>query len=209
MTASTDRASPLAGWSARFASASAEPADFSIREVPFSAQLNLRVDAGAFGARTHSVLGCDLPMAANTWAAGDDCSVLWLGPDEWLVVARDGRNDALCGALRTALAGTHHSVTDVSANRTIVEIAGAYARPALAKGCPLDLHGSAFKPPQCAQTLIAKSQMILQCTDASPVFRLYVRISFAPYVAEWLLDAAAELSASRGIDTGRIATRLA
>ena len=78
----------------------------------------------------------------------------------------------------------------------------------LAKGCPLDLHGSAFAPPQCAQTLLAKAQIILQCADARPTFRLFVRISFAPYVAEWLLDAAAELAASRELDTRRNAKRV-
>ena len=85
----------------------------------------------------------------------------------------------------------------------------AHARVVLAKGCPLDLHGSAFKPPQSAQTLLAKSQVILQCVDARPVFRLFVRLSFANYIAEWLLDAAAELAASRTIDTQRISNRLA
>ena len=211
MTASTERVSPLAGWAAQFDTASlgAGPGRFSIREVSFATQVNLRVDAAALGTRVRSVLGCELPLAANTWNAGDDCSAIWLGPDEWLVLAPDGRNDTLCAELRAALAGAHHSVTDLSANRTIIEIAGADTRLALAKGCPLDLHGSAFRPPQSAQTLLAKSQIILQCVDARPVFRLFVRNSFAPYVAEWLLDASAELAASRGIDTQRIANRLA
>ena len=214
MTASTDRestnrVSPLTGWSSRFESASVATGRFSIREVAFASQVNLRLDAAALGARVRPALGCDLPVAANTWIAGDDCSVFWLGPDEWLVVAPDGRNDTLCTELRAALEGAHHSVTDLSANRTIIEIAGMDTRLALAKGCPLDVHGSAFRPPQCAQTLLAKSQVILQCVDARPVFRLFVRNSFAPYVAEWLLDAAAELAASRNIDTQRIANRLA
>jgi len=214
VTASTDSLamvplSALAGWSSRFASASAASGQFSIREIAFATQINLRVDAGAHGSKTGSALDCGLPLAANTWNAGNECSALWLGPDEWLVVAPEARNDTLSAALRSALAGVHHSVTDVSANRTIIEIAGTHARLVLAKGCPLDLHGSAFKPPQCAQTLLAKSQMLLQCVDALPVFRVFVRISFAPYVAEWLLDAAAELAASREIDTQRIASRLA
>ena len=206
---STNRVSPLGGWSARFASASAAPTHFAIREVAFATQVNLRLDPASLATRARQVLGCDLPAAANTWNAGDDYAVLWLGPDEWLVVAPDGRNETLCAELRTTLAGTHHSVVDLSANRTIIEIAGSDARLALAKGCPLDLHGSAFKPPQCAQTLLAKSQMILQSVDAKPVFRVFVRASFAAYVAEWLLDAAAELAASRSIDTQRIAIRLA
>lgn len=209
MTALTDRVSPLAGWSSRFASASAAPGQFTIREVPFATQLNVRVDADAHSAKVNSVLDCELPLVANTWSACNDHSALWLGPDEWLVVAPDGHNEALSADLRIALGGVHHSVTDISANRTIIEIAGTDARLVLAKGCPLDLHGNAFKPPQCAQTLLAKSQMLLQCADARPVFRIFVRVSFAPYLAEWLLDAAAELAASRNLDTQRIATRLA
>jgi len=209
VTASTDRAAPLAGWSSRFASASAVRGQFSIHEVPFATQINLRVDAGAHGAKVASVLDCELPVAANTWSAGKDTSVLWLGPDEWLIVAPDSRNDALSTGLDISLGGVHHSVTDLSANRTIIEIAGSDARVVLAKGCPIDLHGAAFKPPQCAQTLLAKSQVLLQCVNAPPVFRVFVRISFAPYVVEWLLDAAAEVAASRNIDTQRIDTRLA
>jgi sarcosine oxidase subunit gamma len=210
MATSTKRASPLAGWGQRFAAESAQPAAFAIREVPFASQLNLRGNAAdpAFAGAVRAVLGCALPVAANTWNAGNDCATLWLCPDEWLVVAPDGRNETLCAALRAGLRGIHHSVTDLSANRTIIEVSGEHARLVLAKGCPLDLHGSAFGPPQCAQTLLAKAQMILQCVDARPTFRIFVRISFAPYVAEWLTDAAMELVASRSLDSGRIASRL-
>ncbi len=205
------RATPLADWSARFAAAGDADGRFAIREVPFAAQVNLRgnpADA-AFVKRARATLGCDLPIAANTWNAGDASSVLWLGPDEWLVVASDRVGETMEAKLRSGLDCLHFSVVDQSANRTIIEVAGAEARILLAKGCPLDLHRSAFGPPQVAQTLLAKSQMILQCLDERPAFRLYVRLSFAAYLSEWLLDAAAELAASRGIDTQRIANRLA
>jgi sarcosine oxidase subunit gamma len=206
VTASTERVSPLAGWSSRFDSASTDPGRFSIREVPSATQLGVRIDANLHAARVNSVIDCDLPLEANTWSACNDHSALWLGPDEWLLVAQDGHNEALIADLRMALGGVHHSVTDLSANRTIIEISGTDARVVLAKGCPLDLHGGVFKPPMCAQTLLAKSQMLLQCVDAKPVFRVFVRISFAPYVAEWLLDAAAELRASR--EAGMLGLRL-
>lgn len=210
MTASTKRVSPLADWVSRFPASSDDPAAFAIREVPFASQVNLRGNPAdpAFGAKVRGVLGCDLPLAANTWASGGACQVLWLGPDEWLVTGPEGTNEDLCAALRTVLKGVHHSVTDVSANRTIIELSGAHARLVLAKGCPLDLHAGAFAAPQCAQTVLAKSQVLLQCLDLRPTFRLFVRPSFAPYVAEWLVDAAAELHASRGLDTGRIARGL-
>ncbi len=205
------RAAPLADWSARFAAASDADGRFAIREVPFATQVNLRgnpADA-AFVKRARAAFGCDLPTAANTWNAGGASSVLWLGPDEWLVVASDGVDEAMEAKLRSGLEGLHFSVVDQSANRTIIEVAGAEARILLAKGCPLDLHRNAFGPPQVAQTLLAKSQVILQCLDERRAFRLFVRLSFAAYLSEWLLDAAAELAAARGIDSARLASRLA
>ncbi len=211
MTGSTERASPLSGWSERFRAASAEPQRFSIREIPFATQVNLRGNAGDTGFlfEVGRVLKCELPRAANTWMGGESCTVLWLGPDEWLVVAPDGHAEKITSDLREALKSRHHSVTDLSANRTLIELTGSDARMVLAKGCPLDLHAGAFKPPQCAQSVLAKSQVILQCVEPEPVFRLFVRLSFAAYVAEWLLDAAAECAAARPLDSDKVATRLA
>lgn len=207
MTAPTERVSPLQVWSARFVAASA-PGHFSIREVPFASQINLRGNRAdtAFVAGVRSAIGCDLPTLSNAWSGDSQCAALWLGPDEWLILAPQGNNDKLCSGLRAKLAGIHHSVVDLSANRAIIEISGSDARTVLAKGCPLDLHAAAFGPGQCAQSLLAKSQVILQCVDAGATLRLFVRISFAPYVAEWLLDAAAELSASRA--AGMLGLRL-
>ena len=206
-----ERVSPLSAWSERFATASRAPDHFVIRDVPFATQISLRgnADEVAYAAAVRATLRLDLPDVANNWTAAGDCSALWLGPDEWLVVAADGRQDELTGALRAALEGAHHSVTDVSASRTAIEIAGADARLVLAKGCPLDLHGERFKPPQLAQTLLAKAHLIIQCIDARPSFRLWVRNSFASYVAHWLVDAAMENATSRSLDSDRIAARLA
>ena len=78
------------------------------------------------------------------------------------------------------------SIVDVSANRTIIEIGGTRARAVLAKGCSLDLHPRAFAAGQCAQTLLAQAQIILQQTAEAPTYRLYVRCSFARYLATWL-----------------------
>ena len=204
------RSSPLSGWTARFAAASATPTQFAIREQPFLTQINLRGDSAnaAFGAGIRGVLGCDLPMAANTWTGTADGQVIWLGPDEWLVVAADGRHESLVPALRAALGGMHHAITDVSANRTTIEISGDEARLVLAKGCTLDLHAESFGPHKAAQTLLAKSQVILQGMGAPSAFRLYVRNSFAHYLATWLTGAAAECAASRKLDADRITSRL-
>jgi len=211
VTASTERRSPLAAWSDRFAAASQSPFAFSIHELAFTTQVNLRGDASnpAFAEGVRRVVGCDLPAEANTFRAGSAGALVWLGPDEWLVVDRPDRGDEIAASLRQALAGLRHSVTDVSAARTVIEIAGADARLVLAKGCPIDVHASVFGPPRTAQTVLAKARVLIQCCDAAPKLRLFVAGSFAAYLAEWLIDAAAECAASRALDGERIAARLA
>ncbi len=211
MTASTERASPLSEWESAFRQASGAAADFRIREVPFGTQIDVRGDTAdsRFQAAIRSATGCELPGSPNTWTAGRDGMMLWLGPDEWLLLAEEGRNEALAAALRAALGSLHHCVTDVSASRAAVEVSGEHARVVLAKGCPLDLHSRSFGPGQCAQTLLAKARVLIQCRDDRPTFRLFVLNSFASYLAQWLLDAAAECAASKSLDASRIAARLA
>jgi sarcosine oxidase subunit gamma len=204
------RASPLAQWGTRLTAASVAVDHFTIQELAFRTQVNLRGDPGesAFVQAVASATGLALPLEPNTSAASELREAIWLGPDEWLITAPDGEHRSLPAALREVLNGLHHSVVDQSANRTIIEIAGSEARVVLAKGCTLDLHASTFSPPRCAQTLLAKSQVLVQCV-AGDVFRLFVRNSFADYLAEWLVDAAAECAAARVLDTGRVAARLA
>jgi sarcosine oxidase subunit gamma len=81
---------------------------------------------------------------------------------------------------------------DVSAQRTVIEVARADARDLLLKGCALDLHPRVFGVGRCAQTLLARAQVVLVPRTDEPAYRVFVRASFAEYLAEWLLDAAAE-----------------
>ena len=190
--ASPERISPLNSWTGRLARASAAAAEFSIREAAFFAQINLRGNAfdPAFVAAVASTLGFALPEAANTWSGTAERGALWLGPDEWLIVAAAGGEAELEAALSRALSGTHCAIVDQSASRSVIEISGTDARLVLAKGCSLDLHAGRFRVPCVAQSLLVKAQVILQILEDRPLFRLYVRSSFAAYLAEWLLDAA-------------------
>ncbi|MGE5268895.1 MAG: sarcosine oxidase subunit gamma, partial [Thiohalocapsa sp.] len=83
-------------------------------------------------------------------------------------------------------------VTDLSACRVVIEIAGPQARRLLAKGCGLDLHPRAFAPGHCAQTLFAQLPVILDQLTVLPLYRLFVRRSAARWLALWLIDAAEE-----------------
>ena len=164
-----------------------------LRELAFRAQLDIRVDPADEAARTavESVVG-PLPLAPNTVSGGADAAVLWLGPDEWLVYGPADGAQALVSQLVTATDGRDVSVVDVSANRTTLELSGPNAREILQSGCPIDLDPRAFRPGRCAQTLLARANVILwQVSDGpDPVYRLLVRPSFAGYVVAWIEDAA-------------------
>jgi sarcosine oxidase, subunit gamma len=111
------------------------------------------------------------------------------------VTAPAAAGAALAERLGAALSGLHHSLIDVSAGRVVLELEGAEARAVLAQAMSLDLRPRAFGPGRCAQSGLARVPVVLQQIDAAPRFRIFVRASFAPYVAEWLRSTIAELAA--------------
>ena len=52
----------------------------------------------AFLASARASLGAGLPLTPNTTAAGANCEVLWLGPDEWLLALGINLYDESCRA---------------------------------------------------------------------------------------------------------------
>jgi sarcosine oxidase subunit gamma len=147
-------------------------------------------DAPAFVEAVKQVAGIEPPLAPNTAAQGADCAVLWLAPDRWLVVSAKRTPEELARALAAAVGDTG-AVTDVSSGSTVFRLAGARVRDALAKGCPLDLDASVFRPGCCAGTLIGPVNALLQAVDEGRI-DLYVARGFGLHVWEWLIDAAAE-----------------
>ncbi len=181
-----ERVQPLAAFADRLP---ATTVGVEVAAVPFLAQLGLRVEPGSAAAsRTEVALGAELPANNRVNTAGDR-RVLWLGPDEWLIVAPDGTEDGIVSDLEQVLDGAG-AVVDLSGNRTGIEIRGSRARDLLATCCSLDLHPRVFGPGHCAQTLLQKAPILIDQTDEES-FRILVRPSFAAYVAEWLLDGVA------------------
>lgn len=163
----------------------------SLREVPFVSMLSIRVElASAASREIEAGLGGALPRACgNVGGSSSNCAI-WLGPDEWLVVS-ESETSLLAAKLSSALAAGSGSVLDVSANRTILQLAGPSARSVLEKGCPVDLHPRAFQPVSAVSTTLGPVPVILWQTGAE-TYRLLPRSSFADYVARWLIDAMAE-----------------
>jgi sarcosine oxidase, subunit gamma len=148
-------------------------------ERSFLAQVDVRTADGA-------ALG--LPVEPNTWAHAGDREALWLGPDWWLVVGAATDASAMTAELEGRLAGTHHSVVDVSANRTPIELTGTDRLELLSSASPIDLDPRVWTDGRCAQTLFGAAQVLLQ--ERGDATRLFVRPSLAGYVVDLLLAVA-------------------
>jgi len=160
----------------------------TLAELRFAEQIGLRIKPPV----PAYVSGVPLPLQPNRVAAMRELRTLWLGPDEWLVTAPPGTAPDLIGRLSRALGARHAVVTDLSAARAILEIAGSHARTLLEKSCGLDLHPRVFGPGRCAQTVFAKLSVIIDQTGAAPTYRLFVQRSAARWLVDWLVDSAQE-----------------
>src|ERR1043165_7588998 len=123
------------------ASSGSGGAQVTLREHALRGFIDLRLDPADAGARAaaEAALGAALP-AENRVSAGTGCTILWLGPDEFLAMTAPDAEAALAQSLRQALAAHHASIFEVSDGRTTFEMSGPRTRDLLAKGCGLDLH---------------------------------------------------------------------
>ena len=120
-----------------------------------------------------------LPFEApepNTVVAWNGRDVLWLGPDEWLVVGPSGAERELVAELEASLGGHHRSVVVVSAARTAFDITGG--REFLMSDCGLDLDPTRWMTGMCAQTLFGPVPVLLHQLDEHTT-RVFARASSA------------------------------
>jgi sarcosine oxidase subunit gamma len=180
------RRAPLAGF--------APPAGSAVTLTALSpaARFILRARKAAQDAAA-APLGVALPAIACRAATAGTRAALWLGPDEWLLLAPEAEGTALAAALGTALAGLPHSLVDVGHRQAGLTIAGPHAATALNTGCPLDLDPDAFPIGMCTRTVLSKTQIVLWRTGAER-FRVEAWRSFLPYVWDFLTEAAREFS---------------
>ena len=146
-------------------------------DEPFRTQLTVRLREG------ETLLGVPLPGPC-TFTSGNGVDVLWMGPDEYLVLAEPGRQ----AELEASLSRESDAVVDVSAQRNVVRLTGAHAADVLAHGCSIDLEVS--PPGTCVQTLLARTGIVLMVREDG--FTILVRQSFSDYFKAWLADASLE-----------------
>jgi sarcosine oxidase, subunit gamma len=161
---------------------------FTLSEAAPPARFILR-GADAVRVACGIALGVDLPSQLGAAGESSERAALWLGPDEWLLIA-DGADAAdIGGVLESVLDGTSHSLVDISHRQIGLIASGPAAARVLNAGCPLDLDLKTFPVGFATRTVFDKVEIVLW-RRAETTFHVEIWRSFAPYLAGSLVEAA-------------------
>ena len=171
-----------------------EHAEIKFQELPFMTKINLRGNPNEknFMSSASETLNIRLPIRPNTYITNDSLKIIWLGPNEWLIIdeKEDDKQD-LFSKLENSFTSQDVSVTDVSENRTVIRITGAKSFILLAKFLTLNLENSLHNSSSVAQTLFIKVPVLLMRHhkhNTEPTVDIFTNRSHANYVYKILVD---------------------
>jgi sarcosine oxidase subunit gamma len=169
--------------------APAVPSTPWLRPLPAATRFSFFGDARA---QALAEVTWQVPFSARALRAKvrDRRASLWVGPDEYLLIALGEDNAAeLAASLALALVDLPHSLVDISHRQIALEVRGPHAEAILNGGCPLDLDIAKFPVGMCTRTVFAKAEIVLWRT-APDVFHVEVWRSFADYLTALLVEIA-------------------
>lgn len=132
-----------------------------------------------------NAFGVALPTEPCRAAVAGDRAALWLGPEEWLLLAPDAQAPEVVAAL----VGAAPSVVEVSDAWVSLLVEGPGAARLLSAGCPLDLHANAFPVGMATRTVLG-SVGILLWRRGDTAWHLEVGRSYAAHARAFLAEAA-------------------
>jgi heterotetrameric sarcosine oxidase gamma subunit len=162
-----------------------------VGEAEPAIRLIVRADAAA-AATIGVTIGVLLGTAPCRAVIVRERTALWLGPDEWLVLAP--QSDAALARLPLAALG---SIVDVSHAYVGIDVSGPRAAWCINAFNALDLDPHAFPVDACTRTVFGKVEIVLWRAEAEK-FRIEVGRSQARYVWQCLAEASREFLRTPG-----------
>lgn len=165
----------------------------SIREIAGRGMIDLRglaTDAD-FIAAAGEAFGISLPLVPRTSISWGDIKILWLSPDQWLILCPHAKVADLLATLDNALQGIHSLCVDVSDMRAVIRIEGEGAREVLMKGAAIDLLGPEYPQGTIRRARYAEIGALIHIVE-DDIIDLYVFRSYAQYAWDHLLATAKE-----------------
>ena len=129
--------------------------------------------------------GIALPDVCRA-ATSEGRAALWLGPDEWLLLASPNDVETITRQFATEVT-TLYALIDVSHRSAGIVVEGPRAAELINCGCALDLRADAFPSGMCTRTLFEKAPIILWRVN-SHTYHVEIERSFAPYVWTMLIE---------------------
>lgn len=173
--------------------AQAQPAD-DVRgvwanEIPLLGYVSLRGNSAdpAFVEKVSTAIGVPLPVDPCTFTVANGVKVLWISPDEWMVVCARSWLGELIAALKAGLQGIRSQVADNSGGYTQVLLQGLNALDVLQHASVYNF--AALQPGRVVGTTFGKSSV--NAYRSGNGFCLLMRRSFADYIWRYLARAAA------------------
>lgn len=123
--------------------------------------------------------------------ASGGLTLIGTAPGRWLVVGEGPAGAATVERVAVRLEGLA-AIADQSDAYGVLRLWGTRVRDTLAKGCPIDLHPSAFGLEDAATVPIATIPCRLWQVDHAPAYDVLVPRSYALSFWDWLKSSAAE-----------------
>ncbi|MEM5585871.1 MULTISPECIES: sarcosine oxidase subunit gamma family protein [unclassified Roseibium] len=159
-----------------------------IARLSFRGRKTSVADAGAaFGTALP-----DTPLACATAARR---AALWMGPDEWTLLAPEDDLQTVFSAIEARLGDTPHALVDISDRSQAIIISGDKAAWLLNTGIFIDLSPEAFPLGTVTRTIFHKAPVMLWRTGPD-TFVVEAWVSFMEYLSGLLVQAAQELEAA-------------
>lgn len=142
-----------------------------------------------------SALGFGSDVSTNEARDNGQFALLWLGPDERLILAWQEGARQLAARMASALAGHAHSLVEVTHRQVSRCVRGEGITELLNCGCPQDLDITQFAVDRCSRTLYNKAEIVLWRRGPNE-FHVEIWRSYADYFERWLIEAAQDLPVS-------------
>ena len=171
----------------------------TIEELSLSGKINIRGKSSdkEFMKNIGSALNLVLPIEPNVRIFNNNISIMWLGPNEWLVITPENEKDGIISLLKSNLNPQKTAITDVSFNRTILRLEGEKVFTLLSKFLVANLEKILKTNFSVAQTIFIKIPVLFvrNNTDEESIsLDLHLNRSHTKYVYELLVDGSKNLN---------------
>jgi len=168
--------------------------DFDFKELSNIPKINLRgsITDKDFITNVEKILDTLLPTEPNTSISNNKLKIIWLSPNEWLIEIYEIKDfNKIFTDLQYSLNAQNTAITDVTENRTILNLNGSRLYKLLSKFMVIDLDKILNKESSVAQTIFIKVPVLIvrnHQKSKKQSINLHTNRSHAQYIINLLVD---------------------